>query len=480
MDPVTDPELLAQLEADPPPPRRVTDPNLLALLEAPEFEAEAPPFLARVGRGFMDIGQGAKLIALQLADKLEGTDRADSYRERVNEDLKYYNRGHAASGGGVDWGRMLGGAAATAPLGGAAALPASLGGRVALGGALGAATGGVQYSEDGEHLGNVLIGGVTGGAVPAVGNVLRRTLTGLRPSTQEAAQMLQQGVPLTPGQVAGGAARTVEDVLARAPFSGPAVRASQTNAMGEWNRSLMDSIRPGAQRISAPGPQGMRELTQQFDNAYNALLDQPLTLRNGQQVASGRSINDAQRRMRDAAFDALRNKDSEQAAYFFAERDKLLNQLPDDVLAGLRQLDGMYPEFAALRQATGYMASQRQGGVFAPAQLQMASRAVDRSAGKGATARGTAPMQPQAQAGMHVFGTGSGPPAGVLERAALAPVGLATRPFYTQPAQRLARGGYDWQRSVDHALETSALLRALRKQTAPLAAVSATEPEGYQ
>lgn len=479
MDPVTDAALLAQLEAGP-QPRRVTDPNLLAMLEAPEYEPEAPPFMARVGRGFMDIGQGAKLLALQLADKIEGGNAADRYRARVNEDLEYYNRGHAASGGGVDWGRLLGGAAATAPLGGAAALPASLGGRMALGGALGATAGGLQYAEDGEHLGNVLVGGVTGGAVPAVGNVLRRTLTGLRPGTTEAAQMLQQGVPLTPGQVAGGAVQSMEDVLARAPFSGPAVRASQTRAIGDWNRTLMDSIRPGAQHISTPGPQGMRELTKQFDDAYNALLDQPLTLRNGQQVASGRSINDAQRRMRDAAFDALRNKDSEQAAYFFAERDKLLNQLPDEVLAGLRQLDSMYPDFAALRQASGYMAAQRQGGVFAPAQLQMASRAVDRSAGKGATARGTAPMQPQAQSAMHVFGTGSGPPPGVLERAALAPVGLATRPLYSRPGQTLARGGYDWQRATDNALETNALLRALRKQTAPIAAVSVTEPEGYQ
>jgi hypothetical protein len=67
------------------------------------------------------------------------------------------------------------------------------------------------------------------------------------------------------------------------------------------------------------------------------------------------------------------------------------------IKAELSRVDRLFREYVPLRRAGGYPAAAAQGGVFAPALLLRAAAVSDRSVGKGAMARGQAPMQPQAQ-----------------------------------------------------------------------------------
>jgi hypothetical protein len=145
----------------------------------------------------------------------------------------------------------------------------------------------------------------------------------------------------------------------------------------------------------------------------------------------------------------------------------------------LETLDNQYRNFATLRRAGGYTAAQKAGGTFTPAHLLGASRALDRSAGKGATARGQAAMQRQAQEGIDVFGGSSTPPASMLERVALSPLGLATRPLYGRGAQNWMRGDTGLQHFIADLYSASpnmrAMANALRRYSRPATFGAAVE-----
>ena len=117
------------------------------------------PFMAGVGRGMEDVAAGAAEL---LPDAIEPTKflnrsqaRADTYDE-ANPNI------------GFDGGRMLGQAAALAPL--ALAGPgaaASTGTRIAANAALGATAGYIPRAKDNsERLGNAMVGAAAGAVVP--------------------------------------------------------------------------------------------------------------------------------------------------------------------------------------------------------------------------------------------------------------------------------------------------------------------------
>lgn len=156
----------------PPPP---TDPKILAQLNAatPTYPIEAPPFMARIGRGMLDISQGIEQRALQAADALTGGNRAEQFRNRVNDDLALYDRGRQAAGGGFDWARTFGGVAATAPLAVVAPAGATALARLGSGALTGGLTGLAQYAPSGtagETARNTALGaGIGALAAPVLG-----------------------------------------------------------------------------------------------------------------------------------------------------------------------------------------------------------------------------------------------------------------------------------------------------------------------
>lgn len=144
----------------------------------------APTKLERLGRGFADVTQGIKQGAMRLDELISPKDApfrpadgaADAYTREKTEELNRYeqNRGPDA---GIDWMRIGGNVAATAPI--AMLVPGStaagLGTRVAAGAGQGAATSASLFTPEGQSKAEqIAIGTLVGGAVPAAAEGGRR------------------------------------------------------------------------------------------------------------------------------------------------------------------------------------------------------------------------------------------------------------------------------------------------------------------
>lgn len=124
---------------------------------------EKPGAMARLGRGFMDVGQGVEQITGNMTpeEQAQATQELNTYEQAV--------------GPGMDWMRVGGQALATAPLAAIPGAGASAGilARTGAGALAGGASGGLLFARDeGERLtnvaGGVIGGGVAGAAMPAI------------------------------------------------------------------------------------------------------------------------------------------------------------------------------------------------------------------------------------------------------------------------------------------------------------------------
>lgn len=138
-----------------------------------KYGAGEPNALARIGRGYMDVGQGIKQL---WKGAFGDAGEKEAYTKQVDEEIGRYTRDRTLAaqdrgedGPGIDWMRGVGNVAATAPAafipGGAAA---GLGTRMAAGAAGGALSGGAMYTPEGESkAGQVVTGALLGGLAPA-------------------------------------------------------------------------------------------------------------------------------------------------------------------------------------------------------------------------------------------------------------------------------------------------------------------------
>lgn len=127
-------------------------------------------------RGLMDVGQGLKQLYLMASDPAA----AKAYTADVNKQIAEYQQ-RRGSEQGIDWGRIGGGAAATAPAmlipGGQATLPA----RLAMGALGGALSSGVEFAPSGtvgEKMLQAGLGAGVGAVLPEVAGAAARTVTG--------------------------------------------------------------------------------------------------------------------------------------------------------------------------------------------------------------------------------------------------------------------------------------------------------------
>lgn len=122
-----------------------------------------PSALASVGRGMLDISQGAQ----QLVGALSPEDEA-----RIRQDRELFDRGAT----GVDQGFRIGGQiAATAPLGGIAGIGRGLIGRTVAGAGTGGSAGALMFADkQGDRATNTVLGTVGGGVGGAVAEPLLR------------------------------------------------------------------------------------------------------------------------------------------------------------------------------------------------------------------------------------------------------------------------------------------------------------------
>jgi hypothetical protein len=312
----------------------------------------------------------------------------------------------------------------------------------------------------------------------------------------------------------GGALQEIEQRLADVPIVGGAIRERQREALEAWNKNLLNRVMPEGEAQFA-GHEGFKQATDAFKSAYAKLWGQPITLdvpqlqglwkqtvddsqrflapessnalqeklyrmfvenvvpaRSGRQI-SGATISKLDDELRHEAILAARRGMGDQAQLFSQARQQLRSLLPQQVSAELGRIDGLYAQFIRLRRAAGYKGAAANQGVFTPDQLLGAAVAADKSAGKGAVARGEAIMQPEATAAQAVLGTGSRRPPGTLERAALAAGSVAALPLtlpghaaYSAVGGRIARGQTIPQEFIDSLMtgpKAQALINALRR-----------------
>lgn len=278
---------------------------------------------------------------------------------------------------------------------------------------------------------------VTGTALGALGvpamSVASRVLSPVL--TPEVKKMISEKISMTPGQIMGGFLKSLEDKATSIPVVGEAITAARKAGIEDFNRAAYKrAVEPiGGEIPIATGREGVRYVKNQLEDAYNALLpkltfkpDAPLydSLSNIKKSVSGLKETDAAMVSNDVK-DMIQGRLSENGVmdgntFKIVEED--LNKLIKDykgstgseatigrayqqALADVRESLGRNnPNFAEelAKINTGYAnyarirsAGSRAGTseMFTPAQLSAAVRQADQSAGKGATATGTALMQ---------------------------------------------------------------------------------------
>lgn len=264
------------------------------------------------------------------------------------------------------------------------------------------------------------------------------------PWVRDAARALHdRGIRLTPGEMLGGYADRAEQALGSAPFLGHLIRGRKTEGVEDLNRAAFDeALQPMAATAPVTGrvPHGTpvgHDMTQAATDVFNhrygvvvprlrAVADSPFqaevarisgtlpqtvrpqfadafrrhvdeNLDNG--VLTGRAIQDSLQGLRK---EASRLRKTPGNAYDVDLADGLTamraaveasagRHSSQRTVTAFNAINRAYRNFVTLRDAGSSVAAE--GGVWTPAMLHAAVKRADQSVGKGAFARGTAPMQ---------------------------------------------------------------------------------------
>jgi hypothetical protein len=409
---------------------------------------------------------------------------------RGNADYAPYSDAHPVAAGA---GNIAGNVAATAPL--ALVAPelagAGLATRVGAGAALGAASNALTPVTDlapgqtfaGEKAKQIGLGAVTGGIATPLVAAIGRTVSPVIGAAQQ--KLLDAGVPLTPGQIMGGAAARTEAKLTSIPFLGDMIKNSQQRAVQGFNKATYNEVlAPLGQKYDGPiGSEGVAAVKKTISDAYDSALSrmtfratdpqfqsditnlgnlaqklpaqQQQTFMNvlntqvfgklsPQGQMDGQALKGVQEELGDLArgYAGDPSFDNRQLGAAIGEiKSAIDSSLPrynaPDAVQDLTNANAAYANYVRLRGAAGSQGAMNNGGVFTAAQLNSAVRAADKSAGKGATATGNALMQDFSTAGQDVLGS-KYPDSGTPGRALLALMGPAAlgqtfAPGYTTP-----------------------------------------------
>lgn len=284
----------------------------------------------------------------------------------------------------------------------------------------------------------LLAGAATGAVSEGVGK-----LAGGPSATSLARRLMNEGVQLTPGQMAGGVARRTEDALASVPVLGSAIRKAQRRSIETFNRAAINRSL-GDLGVSLPkgldsGHEAIAYAQQQFQRAYDGViprmvgqLDPGLQGDLGRIAKLGQNLPTAQQQQlmgviqHDvlAKFSPGGGITGQTAQEIGTSLDNLVNTMRRDASPDVRRLgtairevdaamdrmmarlnpvlqqvkdriDAGYSKFKVVQQASRYAASLRESpdGTFTPSQLNQAVLARDRSKDKAAYALGDALLQ---------------------------------------------------------------------------------------
>jgi len=306
-----------------------------------------------------------------------------------------------------------------------------------------------------------------GAAAGAIGAPIGRALgASMAPEVAPAArQLLNENVELTGPQAAGGFLKKMEDVLAGSPVGAP-IQAARQRGIESFDRAAGNrALAPIGERVPthltsghaiiddvetklgnaydrvhsgtslAMDPQLQNDLTtigqqyrtlgserlQQLQSFIDQNIEEPLRDHGG--IIPGNIVHGGAANLRREAANLASDPNA-----FTRNLGTAVQDVHDAMNAALeRQNPGFaaqlgaantgWANFVRMRQAAASVGAQSTEGSFTPAQLGAATKALDRSAGKGASARGTALMQDLAEAGKGVMPSKI-PDSGTAQRAA--------------------------------------------------------------
>ncbi len=266
------------------------------------------------------------------------------------------------------------------------------------------------------------------------------------PRVSDAVNALRaRGVPLTPGQIAGGFGKKVEDALTSLPGIGDMIEARRAEGIAAFNRAAFDeALAPLGVKLpdGLSGHQAIKATKDAFKTAYDRVLgnmtvadDAPFQsaianyrasaaaipgdltnafdaflaknvtpyFQNG--VMSGRTFKEVDRELRKQAQRYARGTGAEQGFADLLEgvrlelRNAAARSSDPRLVTALGKVDDAYANYVPLRDA----ASKTADGTFLPTGLDTSVRITDRSVGKGRKAAGEARLQAVTSAGRDVL-----------------------------------------------------------------------------
>lgn len=273
----------------------------------------------------------------------------------------------------------------------------------------------------------------------------------ISPTVSDSAKMLlNEGVGLTPGQIAGGGLKRAEDGATSIPIFGDIIKNAQARSLTDFNRAAINrSLTPIGEQLPAHLPAGYdavdyahqalsnaydklvpsltakadqpfmdnvknlqglaQNLTPDYANKFNSILQNEVLGRFAPQtgVISGESLKEAESQLGQQASRFGKIQDGHAQDYADAVRELqsqlrgLVQRQNPTVADQLGAINTGWANLVRVESAAGRQGAT--GGIFTPAQLQGAARAADNSVRKSASARGSALMQDLAGAGKEVL-----------------------------------------------------------------------------
>jgi len=252
--------------------------------------------------------------------------------------------------------------------------------------------------------------------------------------------LMKEGVVPTTGQILGGGYKRAEEALSSVPILGDFIKSAQGRAIADVNRVAFNrALTPIGEKLpeGVVGREAIQFVSEKLDDAYGKLLpkmtvlqDQPFqanisSLKNlvqsgaidpksvnffnnwidnnvvnkfqGQGAISGQTLKQVQSDLRETISRLSASTDADQRLIGDALREaqdqvrQLVTRSNPQYASELKAIDTGYANFKRVERAAAGLGAEE--GVFSPAQLQNAVKAMDKSKDKSKFAKGEALMQ---------------------------------------------------------------------------------------
>ena len=252
--------------------------------------------------------------------------------------------------------------------------------------------------------------------------------------------LMKEGVTPTVGQILGGGYKRAEEGLSSIPIIGDFIKSAQGRAMGDVNRVAFNrALTPIGEKLpeGIVGREAVQFVSEKLDDAYGKLLpkmtvlqDAPFqanisSLKNmvqsgaidpnavnffnnwidsnvvnkfqGQGAITGQTLKQVQSDLRETISRLSASTDADQRLIGDALKEaqdqvrQLVTRSNPQYASELKAIDKGYANFKRVERASAGLGAEE--GIFSPAQLQSAVKAMDRSKDKSKFAKGEALMQ---------------------------------------------------------------------------------------